>query len=79
MSFWKRVVGIHDELMITDNLGVSPELAHDTVKFADGQGFNDPSFEHRTQRSGILVNLTGTQLPLVVEERHPGCGAGAAR
>ena len=52
--------------MITDDLGVSPDLAHDTVKITDGQRSDDLSFKHCAQGAGIAVNLTGIQHAQVV-------------
>jgi hypothetical protein len=70
---------IHDKLMITGYPGISPDLPHDAVKGSDGHCFHNLPFEHRSQRTGIFVDLTGVQPAAVVKQGHFGCGAGAAR
>jgi len=65
--------------MIAGYLGFSPDLADNAAKFSDGHGFDDAPFEDRAQGAGIFVDLAGTEFSLMVEQRHFGGSAGAAR
>ncbi len=68
----KRVIGIHNELVITGNSCVSPDLPRDTVIFSDGQCFYDPPFEHRAQGPGIFIDLAGIEFsPVVRSDEQP--------